>query len=135
MSSRLKVCPYYARCRGSKRARGSGVAGGIQFLPAPPSGAESTVSPILMYLLYPSLARWLFIRPVLPPFISHYETQLLGIHRVERLPRDPDPLVPLSHSQSNAAYRLQDEPGQDWGHQFPEVKERSDGSKDIWIDE
>lgn len=30
------------------------MAGGIQFLPAPPSGAESTVSPILMYLLHPS---------------------------------------------------------------------------------
>ncbi|EZA55047.1 hypothetical protein X777_04512, partial [Ooceraea biroi] len=80
-----------------EKSADSRVAGGIQFLPAPPSDAESTVSPILMYLLYPSLpVGFSFGLPVLPPFISHYETQLLGIRPEQRLPRDPDPLVPLS---------------------------------------
>lgn len=53
------------------------------------SCTESTVSPILMYLLAQA-ARWLFIGPVLPPFISHYETSSL-----EFFEEDPDPLVSL----------------------------------------
>lgn len=40
-----------------------------------PSARDLDVSPP------PEPTRWLFIRPVLPPFISHYETQLLGIRR------------------------------------------------------
>lgn len=100
MSPRLKVCPYYARRRveGSKGADPK-VAGGIQFLPAPPSGAESTVSPILMYLLHPSLpVGFSFGLPVLPPFISHYESQLLGIQQArekEESAQKPRPSGPL----------------------------------------
>lgn len=93
MSPRLKVCPYYARRRveGARKERTPKVAGGIQFLPAPPSGAESTVSPILMYLLHPSLpVGFSFGLPVLPPFISHYESQLLGIQRASERAREKE---------------------------------------------
>lgn len=57
------------------------------------SCTKSTVSPILMYLL-PEVARWLFIGPVLPPFISHYETSSL-----ESSPwKTPRPTGPLASS-------------------------------------
>jgi len=65
LSSRLKVCPYYARAIEARKEQPSPESSGrgIQFLPPsalplphpPPSpDTESTVSPILMYLLHPS---------------------------------------------------------------------------------
>lgn len=61
----------------------------------PPVGRGVNRQPDLDVSPLPELARWLFIRPVLPPFISHYETQLLGIYRVEtaQRPRPTGPLV------------------------------------------
>ena len=83
------------------------MARGIQFLlpsPRPPfqppgprtcRAQESTVSPILMYLLPVEVARFAFhsAGPG-PPFISHYETSSsLGGNPLR--PRPADPLVPL----------------------------------------
>lgn len=48
-----------------------------------PSARDLDVSPP------PEPARWLFIRPVLPPFISHYETQLLRNPPREDWPKKP----------------------------------------------
>lgn len=150
MSPRLKVCPYYVPAYGCRLEKSAGLPRwreGSSFYwdplplpsvhpslpprpPAPPSGAESTVSPILMYLLWPTRCPLAFhsVLPVLPPFISHYEAQLLGIRR-ERGDCPEDPLVPLSLAAARArararrvrapAHRLRDEPGQDRVTGFP----------------
>lgn len=57
------------------------MAGGDPVFTGPPVGRGVNRQPDLDVSPPPEPARWLFIRPVLPPFISHYETQLPGIRR------------------------------------------------------
>lgn len=112
-----------------RKERGLGSGGRDPVFTGPPVGRGVNRQPDLdVSPLLPEPARWLFIRPVLPPFISHYEPQLLGIHRVETAQR-PRPTGPLV-SRGTPAHRLRDEPGQDRGHQFLKMKKRSDGSED-----
>jgi len=79
----------------ARKERGPGSGGRDPVFTGPPVGRGVNRQPDLDVSPLPEPARWLFIRPVLPPFISHYETQLLGIHRVEtaQRPRPTGPLV------------------------------------------
>jgi hypothetical protein len=122
------------RWRLERSARATELAGGIQFLPAPPSGAESTVSPILMYLLSGC-------RGCPLAFHSAWCRSCLHLYRITRpsslesavswaetarRPRPTGPLVSRAWPRCAPAHRLRDEPGQDRGHRFPKVKERLD---------
>lgn len=82
-----------------RKERGLGSGGRDPVFTGPPVGRGVNRQPDLDVSPLPEPARWLFIRPVLPPFISHYETQLLGIHRVETAQR-PRPTGPIPLSPS-----------------------------------
>jgi len=121
------------RWRLEKSARAPELAGGIQFLPAPPSGAESTVSPILMYLLYgrgcPLAFHSAWCRSCLHLYrITRPSSLESAVSRAKtaRRPRPTGPLVSRAWPRCAPAHRLRDEPGQDRGHRFPKVKERLD---------
>lgn len=119
MSSRLKVCPYYARQRIGQGLKKSGPPSGGRdsVFTGPPVGHGVNRQPeILMYLLHPSLpVGFSFGRSCLHLYRI---TRLSSLESAERrLPKKPRSSASLvCPGRGTPAHHLRGEPGQD--HQF-----------------